>query len=177
MEERCLPGAETTAISALIKRHSRGFGGWMGRGMEDVCMCVSLSLSRGDMSRKETRGGPHRGDKLRQHPRTRLLLRFWNASPSLPPPPPRHSRAIPFSGYGAMCCWRDDIREIERRVKYLWPNQMRGRGASPDKSREILTPNDCSLLARFSPPYCGLLPLRLPSFIVRSKCMESLWKS
>ena len=105
-------------------------------------MCVSLSLSRGDMSRKETHGGPHRGDKLRQHPRTRLLLRFWNASPSLPPPPPRHSRAIPFSGYGAMCCWRDDIREIERRVKYLWPNQMRGRGASPDKSREILTPND-----------------------------------
>lgn len=148
------------------------------RDVEGVYVSLSLCLVETCLEKRRVVGHiGERGDKLRQHPRTRLLLRFWNASPSLPPPPPRHSRAIPFSGYGAMCCWRDDIREIERRVKYLWPNQMRGRGASPDKSREILTPNDRSLLARFSPPYCGLLPLRLPSFIVRSKCMESLWKS
>lgn len=124
----------------LYQRWLRGILGDSGDGWEEGCgrcVCVSLSLSRGDMSRKETRGGPHRGDKLRQHPRTRLLLRFWNASPSLPPPPPpRHSRAIPFSGYGAMCCWRDDIREIERRVKYLWPNQMRGRGQALTKAEK-----------------------------------------
>ena len=122
----------------LYQRWLRGILGDSGDGWEEGCgrcVCVSLSLSRGDMSRKETRGGPHRGDKLRQHPRTRLLLRFWNASPSLPPPP-RHSRAIPFSGYGAMCCWRDDIREIERRVKYLWPNQMRGRGQALTKAEK-----------------------------------------
>lgn len=70
-----------------------------------------------------------------------------------------------------MCCWRDDIREIERRVKYLWPNQMRGRREPWQKQRN-LDSNDPSFLVRFSPPCCGLLPLRLPSFIVRSKCME-----
>lgn len=112
------------------------------RDVEGVYVSLSLCLVETCLEKRRVVGHiGERGDKLRQHPRTRLLLRFWNASPSLPPPP-RHSRAIPFSGYGAMCCWRDDIREIERRVKYLWPNQMRGRGASPDKSREILTPND-----------------------------------
>lgn len=112
------------------------------RDVEGVYVSLSLCLVETCLEKRRVVGHiGERGDKLRQHPRTRLLLRFWNASPSLPPPP-RHSRAIPFSGYGAMCCWRDDIRKIERRVKYLWPNQMRGRGASPDKSREILTPND-----------------------------------
>lgn len=53
MEERCLSGAETTAISALIKRHSRGFGGWMGRGMEDVCVCLSLSVSWRHVSKRD----------------------------------------------------------------------------------------------------------------------------
>lgn len=110
------------------------------RDVEGVYVSLSLCLVETCLEKRRVVGHiGERGDKLRQHPRTRLLLRFWNASPSLPPPP-RHSRAIPFSGYGAMCCWRDDIRKIERRVKYLWPNQMRGRGASPDKSREILTP-------------------------------------
>lgn len=98
------------------------------RDVEGVYVSLSLCLVETCLEKRRVVGHiGERGDKLRQHPRTRLLLRFWNASPSLPPPP-RHSRAIPFSGYGAMCCWRDDIREIERRVKYLWPNQMRGRG-------------------------------------------------
>lgn len=142
-------------------------------------MCVSLSLCLVETCLEKRRVVGHigeRGDKLRQHPRTRLLLRFWNASPSLPPPPPRHSRAIPFSGYGAMCCWRDDIRKIERRVKYLWPNQMRGRGASPDKSREILTPFTPGQIFPF------LLRFIAASFAfvyctIKMESMESLWKS
>lgn len=106
------------------------------RDVEGVYVSLSLCLVETCLEKRRVVGHiGERGDKLRQHPRTRLLLRFWNASPSLPPPP-RHSRAIPFSGYGAMCCWRDDIREIERRVKYLWPNQMRGRGQALTKAEK-----------------------------------------
>lgn len=74
-----------------------------------------------------------------------------------------------------MCCWRDDIREIERRVKYLWPNQMRGRREPWQKQRN-LDSNDPSFLVRFSPPvavYCRFVCLHL----LCDQNVWSLWES